>query len=132
MSLASTEAQGVILAGVVLGLYFAWTGVSWLMPGKEILRLDTTNNLLYYIRYGWLGARYTQGVAFAEVASVGTDTFKDPSNGAVWAVEAVLRLKDGRRLPAGAPSDADRVGGWTGLLVDHKVIWEMEPQVASG
>jgi hypothetical protein len=131
MALASSESQGVGFAGVALGLYLAWLGVGWLSRGRGVLRLDTNTRQLHHVSYGFLGAKYVQKVDFTEVASVGTGTFKDPRNGAVWAVETVLRLKDGRRLPAGAPSDADRVGGWTGLLVDHKVIWEVEPQVAS-
>jgi hypothetical protein len=116
-------------AGLALGFCFAWAGVSWLLPGKEILRLDTSTRLIS-ATYGSIGARYIQQVTSAEVASVGTDTFKDPRNGAVWAVETVvLRLKDGRRLAAGAPSDVGRIRDCTALLVERNTILLEHPHV---
>jgi hypothetical protein len=125
---ANAELQAVLFAGLALGFCFAWAGVSWLLPGKEILRLDTSTRLIR-ATYGSIGARYIQQVTFAEVASVGTDTFKDPRNGAVWAVETVLRLKDGRRLAAGAPSDVGRIRDCTALLVEHNTILLEHPHV---
>ena len=130
--LAYDETRAVLLAGIALGLYFAWTGVCWLLPGKEVLRFDTGGQLIQCVSYGWLGGRRFQNLGFAEVASVGTDTFKDPRNSAVWAVDTVLRLKDGRRIAAGAPSDVDQIHSRAGLAVEHKTILAAEPHVASG
>jgi len=92
-----------------------------------MLQLDTTSQLAHQVTYGWLRGRQLSTVSFAEVASIGTDAFKDPRNGAIWRREGVLRLKDGRRLPAGGADDAERAGRMAGLAVDHLVVLMEEP-----
>lgn len=121
--------------GLAFGLLFAGLGAVWLMPGKVILQLDPAAQYVRAFSYGLLGPfvpRRIHSVAYAEIASIGTDTFKDPRNGAVWFVESVVRLKDGRRFAAGHRDQADKIGALSGLLVDHRIVWQEEPPPPSG
>ena len=43
--------------------------------------------------------------------------------------ETVLRLKDWRRLAAGAPSNVERIRHCTGLSVEHDTILREQPEV---
>ena len=126
-SVAQAEEVARTYFGVAFGLLVSGAGVACLLPGKELLRFDTASQLVQTVTYTWLGRRQLNTVPFADVSSIGTDTFKDPRNGAVWALETVLRLKDGRHLLAGAAAEVYRISELTGLLIEHRDVWQEEP-----
>ena len=121
--------------GSAFGLAFAAWGAAWLLPARVILRFDPAARDVRAFAYGWfgrLGVPRVDSAAYADVASVGRDTFKDPRNNAVWAIESVVRLKDGRRFPAGPRDDADKIGALSGLPVEHRLVWQEQPPEPSG
>ena len=117
--------------GVAFGLLVTGLGLHWLLPAREALRLDITAQLAHEVTYAWMGGRQLTTVPFADVASIGRETYKDPRNGAVWWLEGVLRLKDGRRLSVCSADDAETAGKLAGLPVDHQIVLMEEPATLS-